>query len=51
MAEIYAPDRGVGNVPSRSGQTKPARQTNKGAVITAVIAVAAIIVLLAVIMT
>jgi apolipoprotein N-acyltransferase len=53
MAEIYAPDRGVGrsNVPSRGTQTRPAKQTNKGAIITAVIAVAAIVVLIALIMT
>jgi hypothetical protein len=53
MAEIYAPQGGASttNVPTRSGRTTPARQTNKRVVITAVIAVAAIVVLLALLLT
>lgn len=50
MAEIYAPERGVGmgGVSKRDERHTPARQGNKAAVITTVIAVAAILVLLAV---
>jgi hypothetical protein len=54
MAEIYAPQGGASttNVPTRgSGRTTPARQTNKRVVVTAVIAVAAIVILLALLLT